>query len=761
MNIIEGQLPVESAWRALVLLNSEELLGRVWQLGLALADANDGHLITAVIIPDTSKSSIEKAQAVTAVALNACLTDVPIYPLIIVATEYEKTLQQFVREADIDLLLAHTDGPVWHNLNKIPCAVAAFRGDTPQVEGETAASGKIELHRILVPTSGGPNTVHAFNFLLPLTPKVEVTALYIVPDYLGENEVALGQSRLRQTLNFVDAADRIQTKVVTATSIIDGIVAEALQDYDLVIIGASQESSIDKVLFGDIPAAVVRNCKIPTAIVRQPKGRLTNLASNISWRMQRALPRLGLRDRTNAYVRIRRSARPNIDFYMLISLSAMIAGLGLIVNSPAVVIGAMLVAPLMSPIVGTGMAIVLGDARFLRLSLGAVFRGAALAIIVGMIAGLLYLNRPDLNSELMARTQPTLIDLAIALFSGFAGGYALCRSDAAGALPGVAIAAALVPPLATIGITFVNGFFSESLGALLLFTTNFVAISSATAIMFLILGFRPTISQKTRRNLQARSVRVAFVLLGMIAVLLFVFTYQLAQETARENRIIEVVENQLELVANAELDDPPEIAFETDESGATVLMLEVTARSEQPIFYQKVVDLQDGIGTTLQSEGILDKVELTLTVIDVTSLDSSIPPTATPTPSLTFTPGPTPTHTPTPMHTPTPTHTPTQIASPTAMVLPPTPTDTPTMIPTPTLPPTATPVTAVLTYPFGTNLRTEPTITGDILLVLPDATIVIILDSQETSDGFNWQLVEVDGVVGWLSDSFLQRSEAP
>ena len=269
MNIIEGQIPVESAWRALVLLNSEESLGRVWQLGLALAHANNGELITAVLVPNTAEPAIENARQITAVARNACPPDFPIHPLIIATPDYEKTLQQIVREGDVDLLLAHTEGPVWHNLNKISCAVAAVRGDTPQVEGETAASGSTEILRILVPTSGGPNTAHAFSFILPLTTKIEVTALYVVPDYLGENEVALGHARLRQTLNFVDAADRIQTKVVTATSIIDGIVTEALQNYDLVIIGASQESSIDKVLFGDIPAAVVRLCKIPVAIVRQ------------------------------------------------------------------------------------------------------------------------------------------------------------------------------------------------------------------------------------------------------------------------------------------------------------------------------------------------------------------------------------------------------------------------------------------------------------------------------------------------------------
>ncbi|MBK7918492.1 MAG: DUF389 domain-containing protein [Chloroflexi bacterium] len=159
--------------------------------------------------------------------------------------------------------------------------------------------------------------------------------------------------------------------------------------YDLALIGASQESSIDKVLFGDIPGAVVRLSKRPVVIVREPNKRFTNLLGRLSWWLQTLIPRLSLKDRTSAYVRIRRNARPDVDYYMLISLASMIASLGLIVDSPAVVIGAMLVAPLMSPIIGTGLATVLGDGRFLKRSLVAVLQGVMLAILVGCVAGLI------------------------------------------------------------------------------------------------------------------------------------------------------------------------------------------------------------------------------------------------------------------------------------------------------------------------------------------------------------------------------------
>ncbi|MAU00957.1 MAG: hypothetical protein CL608_27750 [Anaerolineaceae bacterium] len=747
MQLIDGQIPEEKLWRALVVLPPDEPLGRAWQLALALARANNGQLIAGIYIPDMNPAAQKAAQAKAETIRTLDPDAEDVFVLIMSSPNFDKALAKFVGEAAIDLLVAHIDGPIAFNLNRLSCAVAALRGDNADVVGETAVATPDKLTHIIVPTSGGPNTAHALTFLLPLTHKVKVTAVYVAPEYL-ENEKALGRARLRQLMQFVDANERIETKVVTANSVIAGITDLAKEECDLVIIGASQESSVDKLLFGDIPAAVVRQSRKPVVIVRQPRSRLGSWWNKASWQLRQYLPRMDIKDRVEAYTRIRRSARPDIDFYMLISLSTIIAALGLILSSPAVVIGAMLVAPLMSPMVGTGLAVVLGDTRFIRLSLGAVGRGVILAIVFSALAGLLSVNDPA-TPELLARTQPTLIDLAIALFSGLAGGYALARSDAAGALPGVAIAAALVPPLATVGISLTAGRFGHALGAMLLFTANFVSISSATALMFLILGFRPTVAQKSRRAVQARSGRVALISLGVVTALILGFTYQLAQEQARVARINEVVEDKLDEVAGASLDEPPELVFSGD-----LLTLDVTARSTSPLPHRVVEDLQTAIGATLRDEGILESVALTLTVIEVTKLDPEIPPTLTPTPmpTLTFTPGPTPT--PTSTMTPTPPAT----ATATATVLPtetpsPTPTITPTQTPSAT--PTATPRTAVVTYLFGTNLRAEPGVSSAVLAVLPVDTVVILLDGVEAADGFVWQEVLVDGQSGWLSAEFL------
>ena len=232
----------------------------------------------------------------------------------------------------------------------------------------------------------------------------------------------------------------------------------------------------------------------------------------------------------------------------------------------------MLVAPLMSSIIGTGLAIVLGEARFLRLAVGTVVKGVVLALIIGFLVGLLQVNRP-LTSEILSRTAPTLLDLGVALLAGMAGAYALCESDAAGALPGVAIAAALVPPIASAGIAFAHFEWVSGLGALLLFGANFVAINFASILLFLALGFRPAINQKERRLLQQRTARWALVSLAVVTLVLGYITYSLANETAREAHIRDVTQAQLEQISGAELTD-----LTTSITDDGVLQLNVIAR---------------------------------------------------------------------------------------------------------------------------------------------------------------------------------------
>ena len=185
--------------------------------------------------------------------------------------------------------------------------------------------------------------------------------------------------------------------------------------------------------------------------------------------------------------------RPYLSrFVILMILSATIAGLGLANDSAAVVIGAMLIAPLMTPLLANSAAIVEGWPRRFGESLLTVLLGAGLGILVGIVIALAIPRAGTawvLPGEILGRTEPNLVDLAIALAAGAAGAYVMIRSEAGSALPGVGIAVALVPPLATVGLMLGIGRTDLASGALLLFATNWLAIVFAAGIVFALAGF--------------------------------------------------------------------------------------------------------------------------------------------------------------------------------------------------------------------------------------------------------------------------------
>lgn len=180
---------------------------------------------------------------------------------------------------------------------------------------------------------------------------------------------------------------------------------------------------------------------------------------------------------------IAEGSEPGLRFYLMVVISTMIAGLGLITNSTAVIIGAMLVAPLMTPIFGISLALISNNPRLLGYAIQAEVVGVVAAVGMGYVLGLVY---PGLEPtpEMVSRTNPHLFDLLVAIFSGFAGAYALVDEKISPALPGVAIATAIVPPLANTGLCFSLGAYSGGIGSFLLFFSNFLSILLVGSIVF-------------------------------------------------------------------------------------------------------------------------------------------------------------------------------------------------------------------------------------------------------------------------------------
>ena len=167
------------------------------------------------------------------------------------------------------------------------------------------------------------------------------------------------------------------------------------------------------------------------------------------------------------------------QFVVLLFLSTVIATYGVIGDSTATVIGAMIIAPLMRPIMATAAAIVTG--RFDRAIRSALIVAAGVAGVIGVSWLLTAMNITavisfESNSQITGRISPRLIDLYAALASGAAGAFAMSREDIADSLPGVAISISLVPPLCVVGVGLSEGEWLAAWGALLLFVTNFLSI---------------------------------------------------------------------------------------------------------------------------------------------------------------------------------------------------------------------------------------------------------------------------------------------
>lgn len=179
-----------------------------------------------------------------------------------------------------------------------------------------------------------------------------------------------------------------------------------------------------------------------------------------------------------------RMSVPSFSFHFMLGLSAIIATLGLLSNSAAVIIGAMIVAPLMGPIVAIAYSTAMGNRKLLRRSSLTVVKGIVLTIgISWLTASLIGLKTVD--SEILSRTNPTLLDFGIAMAAGMAASFANTRRSISNALPGVAIAVALVPPLSVIGIGLALENWEITNGSFLLFSTNLICIIFFGGLVFL------------------------------------------------------------------------------------------------------------------------------------------------------------------------------------------------------------------------------------------------------------------------------------
>ena len=203
-------------------------------------------------------------------------------------------------------------------------------------------------------------------------------------------------------------------------------------------------------------------------------------------------------------------------YFLFLTIANLIALSGLITNSAAVIIGAMLISPLMGPILSCGFALIIGDWIIGRKAIRKVTVSVAVSLLIAAIAAY-FSPMQDLTEEIISRTRPNLYDLFIAFFAGIAGAIAICtRKNYITIVPGVAIATAVIPPLSVAGFGIGTWNFNIAGGGFFLFFTNFVAIIFATSIIFYLYGFKPGIV--TELGIAQLKKRIVILTLSFIII---------------------------------------------------------------------------------------------------------------------------------------------------------------------------------------------------------------------------------------------------
>ena len=514
------------------------------RLGTAIARARGGELLVLAVVHHAEQrpmSEMRDAAEEVWLSLNRRLArtghgGVPVRALVRIAPSIAGAILETAAEYRADFLVLAQRAPEAEAEEPVVAPVfAASSRPMAVLHGRLTDASE----RIVAASAGGPHAPTALEL---------ADALAAGDDGAGEPPVLLAVAGRRRSAEVVSkAAARtaaqadirapLEPTVIEARAAAEGILNDAGKE-DVLILGASIDRLLGQTVLSGLAAEVAEARTGPTIVVKRREQARRFWLRRLWQASYDRLPTLEVSERAEVFSQMRHQARASVDYYVQIFLASAIAILGLRLDSGAVIIGAMLVAPLMSPILGVAHGIVQGNPYLIRRGGASTAKGVGVAIAVGIAAALLLPKVPPTH-EMLARGHPSLLDLLVALAAGAAAAYAVSRKSVAPALPGVAISVALVPPLCVVGHAIGASDFPLAGGALLLFLTNLAGIILIGATVFLLLGFRPSRSRRGRRVGRAMLLALAAILL--LAVPLGFETLRVSRLGRLEARIAETL----------------------------------------------------------------------------------------------------------------------------------------------------------------------------------------------------------------------------
>ena len=471
--------------------------------------------------------------------------------------------------------------------------------------GEKAPS---EIKRILFVPTGREHDRSALRLVETLRQRrmAQVT-IGAIEDETGAKAGQTGERYIRALLHD-EALDEeaFEVKVVVDRLKHRGVV-ELFEDHDLVVTGANAASRVQSL--DDATVAIVK---------RTPPLSKRAIAD---W-----LPRINPADHADLLHDLSAGSVWGPDFIAMLGLASAIATLGLLQNSPAVVIGSMLLAPLMTPMIGLGLALGQADVRVMRLCGKSIGLGFLLTLAVSLLIGIITPSGATLSEEVLARGGPNVLDLLIAVFAAAAATFAMARPNISGAIAGVAIATALVPPVCAVGISLAHGEWLNAFGASALFFTNLIAIIVMSSFTFSLLGITASRARpRHRQRAQLGRWSLVVLLLALAGPLSTTLVAQL-----EEGKSVPIAYPVTRAVGRAVFervaqDEGVDVIFIARPREEDLVMIHVASRDELPLSYANEL-----------REIVRDKMndpELTVSVVAVRGLwrsDSDSPKNGSP-----------------------------------------------------------------------------------------------------------------------------------
>lgn len=581
----------------LVPVSNPETAPGLLHLAWNLADRREGHVIALYVEQGDTERDDDAMQEMAAVIEAEREQGIDVELMARSAPTIARGILDVAREQGVSLIVLGfqagrqgkvTIGPVVEAVARTtPCDLIVFRG----VRGH-----RLELEdvsRIVMPLNGSDNARVAARVGVQLAEiyEAEPVAVYVegdphMPDWHGLGRIESSLTRLPPA-----RARAVRRTVVHARDMGYGVLSR-LTPNDVLVVGFSERSPLDHWIFGNVVQRMLSQAPGSVIVVKQAIDADMSPVERVGRRfLAQFSPRLTPAERTEVRRHAMEMSVRGINFYVLMFLSSILTSLGLLQNSATVIIGGMIVAPLMWPLMSFAIGLLQGQLLLMQSALVTALTGIGIGLGVAVALGLVFpIDVP--TSQMAVLGEPSLLDMGIALAAGAVGAYAMARRDIPSALAGVAVATALEPPLCTMGLALAFEDAELANGAALLLATNLVSIALAGAAVFLWLGIRPA-----RQRTSLVNWFISLVVLVGLAVPLgsaFLEVVRLEQQTSTVRNV---------LTAEFEPGQVVELRLVTT---GTPYEVQATIRSVEWLTPVDVQDAQDALSEALGREVSLE-----------------------------------------------------------------------------------------------------------------------------------------------------------